>query len=128
MLASYDLIAFIATAHPEQARAFYSEVLGLPLREESPFALVFDAHGTMLRIQKVNRLTNVDYTVLGWQVHDLLEAVEHWEQRGINQLLAVGDQVTAGRTEKDAAMCARLAWAAALHVLPNLSARSAASK
>jgi catechol 2,3-dioxygenase-like lactoylglutathione lyase family enzyme len=83
MLASFDLIAFIATAHPEQARVFYSEVLGLPLREESPFALVFDAHGTMLRIQKVDRLIHVDYTVLGWQVDDIREAVEQLQQRGI---------------------------------------------
>ena len=83
MLASFDLIAFIATAHPEQARAFYSEVLGLPLREESPFALVFDAYGTMLRIQKVDRLTYVGYTVLGWQVDDIREAVEQLQHRGI---------------------------------------------
>lgn len=83
MLASFDLIAFIATARPEQARAFYSEVLGLSLREESPFALVFDAHGTMLRIQKVDRLTNVGYTVLGWQVDNLQGAVEQLQQRGI---------------------------------------------
>ena len=83
MLANSALIAFLATAHPEQARAFYSEVLGLPLREESPFALVFDAHGTMLRIQKVDRLTHVGYTVLGWQVDDLYEAVEQLKQRGI---------------------------------------------
>ena len=52
MLAHCDLIAFIATTQPEQARVFYSEVLGLRLMEDTPFALVFDAYGTMLRIQK----------------------------------------------------------------------------
>jgi catechol 2,3-dioxygenase-like lactoylglutathione lyase family enzyme len=83
MLTNAALIAFIATAHPDQARVFYSEVLGLPLREESPFALVFDAQGTMLRVQKVDRLTHVGYTVLGWQVDDIREAVEQLQQRGI---------------------------------------------
>jgi hypothetical protein len=78
MLAHCDSIAFIATAHPEQARAFYSEVLGLPLLEHPPFALVFDANGTMLRIQKVETLTQSGYTVLGWHVGDIHEAVGSW--------------------------------------------------
>ena len=83
MLANCDLIAFIATAQPEQARAFYGEVLGLPLREDTPFALVFAAHGTMLRIQKVDQLPAVSYTVLGWRVDDLQAAVEQLLTRGI---------------------------------------------
>ena len=64
MLARYDLIAFIATAQPERARVFYSEVLGLRLMEDNPFALVFDANGTMLRIQKVETITKAGYTAL----------------------------------------------------------------
>ena len=83
MLADCHLIAFIATAQPEQARVFYSEVLGLPLQEDTPFALVFDAHGTMLRIQKGDLLPAVGYTVLGWHVDDLQEAVEQVLKRGI---------------------------------------------
>ena len=83
MLARRDIIAFIATAHPEQARVFYSEVLGLPLLEDTPFALVFDANGTMLRIQKVETLTQVGYTVLGWHVGDIQEAVGVLGSRGI---------------------------------------------
>ena len=83
MLAHCDLIAFIATAHPEEARRFYSEVLGLRLLEDSPFALVFDAHGTMLRIQKVERLNPAGYTTLGWHVGDIQEAVELLRKRGI---------------------------------------------
>ena len=78
MLARCAIIAFIATAHPEQARVFYSEVLGLPLLEDTPFALVFDANGTMLRIQKVETLTPVGYTTLGWHVGDIREAVGCW--------------------------------------------------
>ena len=83
MLAHCDLIAFIATTQPEQARVFYSEVLGLPLMEDTPFALVFDAHGTMLRIQKVQTLIPAEHTVLGWHVVDVHEAVEMLLKRGI---------------------------------------------
>ena len=83
MLAHCDIIAFIATTHPEQARAFYSEVLGLRLMEDTPFALVFDANGTMLRIQKVQALTSAGHTVLGWHVVDVYEAVEILLKRGI---------------------------------------------
>src|SRR5260221_138402 len=61
----YLFISYIATTQPEQARVFYSEVLGLRLMEDTPFALVFDANGTMLRIQKVQTLTLARHTVLG---------------------------------------------------------------
>ena len=83
MLAHSHIIAFIATIQPEQAKVFYSEVLGLRLMEDTPFALVFDANGTMLRIQKVRTLTPAGYTVLGWHVVDVHEAVELLLKRGI---------------------------------------------
>ena len=83
MLAHCDIIAFIATTQPEQARVFYSEVLGLRLMEDTPFALVFDANGTMLRIQKVQTLTPAGHTVLGWHVIDVHETVEVLLKRGI---------------------------------------------
>ena len=73
MLAHEHSIAFIATTRPEQARVFYSAVLGLRLIEDTPSALVFDANGTMLRIQKVQTLTSGGHTVLGWQVVDVSE-------------------------------------------------------
>ena len=83
MLAHSNLIAFIATTRPEQARVFYSELLGLRLMEDTPFALVFDANGTMLRIQKVQTLTSAGHTVLGWHVVDVHETVEMLLKRGI---------------------------------------------
>lgn len=50
MLASCDVIAFVATTSAERARAFYESVLGLELLYEEPFALVFDVNGVMLRV------------------------------------------------------------------------------
>ncbi|MHB8489951.1 MAG: VOC family protein [Candidatus Dormibacteria bacterium] len=65
------LIAFVPTTDLARARAFYAETLGLPVAEESQFACVLDAHGTMLRLTPVRRLSRVRYTVLGWGVDDI---------------------------------------------------------
>src|SRR5206468_12613596 len=48
VLRTCDIVAFVATANPERARAFYEGVLGLPLVTDEPFALVFDANGVVL--------------------------------------------------------------------------------
>ena len=53
MLAGSRLVAFVATRRPFEAKAFYSDVVGLRLITDDSFALVFDAGGTILRIQKV---------------------------------------------------------------------------
>ncbi|HEY4084554.1 MAG TPA: VOC family protein, partial [Bryobacteraceae bacterium] len=65
-LADQNLISFIAASDPTRAKKFYRDTLGLPLvSEELPFALVFDAHGTMLRVSIVQEVVPARYTVLG---------------------------------------------------------------
>ena len=83
MLTHDDIIAFIATVQPEQARVFYSAMLGLRLIEDTPYALVFDANGTMLRIQKVQTLIPAGHTVLGWHVVNVHETVKTLSKRGV---------------------------------------------
>jgi len=82
MLTTSDVIAFASTADLARARPFYEEVLGLPLVEESPYACVFDAHGTMLRVTAVPTVARPGYTVLGWSVADIVGAVTALEARG----------------------------------------------
>ena len=69
------LIGFVPTTDLARARAFYAETLGLRIAEESPFACVFDANGTMLRLTPVRKLSRVRYTVLGWGVDDIASTV-----------------------------------------------------
>jgi catechol 2,3-dioxygenase-like lactoylglutathione lyase family enzyme len=69
------LIAFVPTVDLARARLFYEETLGLRVAEESPFACVFDANGTMLRLTPVRKLSRVRYTVLGWGVDDIASIV-----------------------------------------------------
>lgn len=64
-------ILFIATTRPEEARQFYTEVLDFTCTDDSPFALEFDAAGTMLRVQKVQELQPQPFTAIGWKVDDI---------------------------------------------------------
>lgn len=83
MLGDKDVIAFVATSQPERARVFYEETLGLRFIADEPPALVFDAHGTMLRVAKVTRLEPQQFTVLGWSVPDIDAAVRALAAKGV---------------------------------------------
>ena len=83
MLNAADLIAFVSTARPEAAIAFYRDALGLALVADEPFALVFDVRGVMLRVTKVDAVQPAPYTVLGWHVADIRAAVEALGARGV---------------------------------------------
>lgn len=80
---SYKLVAFVATRDAARAKAFYGEILGLRLISEDRFAVVFDANGTMLRIAVVQEVASAKYTVLGWQVPDILAAVRELQSAGV---------------------------------------------
>src|SRR2546428_10941730 len=84
MLGAYNVIAFVATKQPERAKLFYSKTLGLRLVADTPFAIVFDAGGTMLRISKVGPLTPAPYTVLGWKVPNIRVTLHHLTRGGAN--------------------------------------------
>ena len=83
MLDRSPVVAFLATTDAARSRAFYQDVLGLQFVEENPFALVFDAAGTMLRVQRVKELTPQPFTALGWKVDDLAAAVRALVGRGV---------------------------------------------
>jgi len=84
VLGAQKIIAFVATRDPARAKAFYGDTLGLRLAsEELPFALVFDAHGTMLRVTVVQELAPAKYTVLGWQVPDIVAAANALRDAGV---------------------------------------------
>src|SRR5262245_54900060 len=78
-----QLIAFLATRESERCRAFYEGALGLRLVADDEHALVFDDHGTMLRIQKVGAFEPHPFTALGWRVDDIGRAIAELEPRGV---------------------------------------------
>ncbi len=84
-LGGYDLIAFLNITDASGAKEFYGDKLGLHLvREDLPFALVFNANGIMLRLAINKEVKPVHGTVLGWQVPDARAAVESLVEAGIH--------------------------------------------
>jgi len=84
MLGSTDIIAFVPTKDSEKARSFYEGVLGLRFVSDDGFALVFNAHGLMIRVVKVQQFTPVPYTILGWQVKGIEKIVTALDQKGVH--------------------------------------------
>ena len=83
MLNASRLVCFVATADAERARAFYRDALGLALIEDGGYALVFDANGIQLRVQRVEAVAPHPYTALGWEVEDVTAAVRALAARGV---------------------------------------------
>jgi catechol 2,3-dioxygenase-like lactoylglutathione lyase family enzyme len=83
MLNDAKPVCFVATAKADAAKKFYRDALGLSLVEDSPFAIVFDANGTTLRVQKVQSVSPAGYTALGWEVDDIQAMVERLSKKGV---------------------------------------------
>lgn len=83
MLSGAPVISFIPTKNPARARAFYEGVLGLRFISADPFALVFDANGTSLRIVQVSQFEPFPFTILGWRVPRLKHTLAQFKERGI---------------------------------------------
>ena len=74
---------FLATANAEAARGFYEGQLGLTLEADDPFALVYQLANTELRLSKVPNHTPLPFTVLDWQVSDILDARSKLASNGV---------------------------------------------
>lgn len=104
-------MAFAPTTDPEKSRAFYEGVLGLRLAsDERPFALVFDANGTMLRITVVHELKPQQFTILGWRVTDLEATVDKLTAAGVEFQRYTGVNDADPRGIWNSPSGARVAW------------------
>ena len=84
MLGSTNIVAMVPIKDQAKARAFYEGVLGLRFVKDDGFALVFDANGIMVRAVKAKDFTPVQYTVLGWQVSGIENAVRELGKKGVH--------------------------------------------
>jgi catechol 2,3-dioxygenase-like lactoylglutathione lyase family enzyme len=83
MLSEAPFMAFIPVTDLAVARRFYQSTLGLDVQEESPYAVVVDAMGTMLRLTPVHELRTQPFTIAGWQVHDIETVVDALSAHGV---------------------------------------------
>jgi len=84
MLSSHKIMAFAPTLDANKARPFYEGILGLRVLSQDNFALALDANGIMLRVTIVPKnFKPQPFTVLGWEVPDILTAVRDLKQKGV---------------------------------------------
>jgi catechol 2,3-dioxygenase-like lactoylglutathione lyase family enzyme len=94
-LSSSSLVGFIPITDPVKALAFYRDILGLTLvQDQTPFALVFDANGTMIRATFAAGFKPQPFTVLGWQVTEIESTVQALTNAGVafNRYTGMNDQ------------------------------------
>jgi len=83
MLSDKNLKAFVPTTNPKKAKLFYQNTLGLKLISEDDYALEFDANGTPLRVTIVPSLTPHPFTVLGWNVDDIVSMIKQLNNKKV---------------------------------------------
>jgi catechol 2,3-dioxygenase-like lactoylglutathione lyase family enzyme len=103
------LVCFIATADADRARAFYEGKLGLAFVEDDGHSLIFDAHGTPLRIQRAQTVAPQPCTALGWEVPDLAATVRALAAAGVAMARFPGLPLDADGIH-DAPDGSRVAW------------------
>jgi len=83
MLASDKVMGFVPITDAARAKTFYADNLGLKFVSEDPFAVVFEANGTMLRLTNIPEFTPQQFTILGWQVSDIVATVKRLQAAGV---------------------------------------------
>jgi catechol 2,3-dioxygenase-like lactoylglutathione lyase family enzyme len=83
ILGSSKIVAFVGVRDAARAKAFYRDTLGLRLVGEDGYALVFDANGTMLRVSLVREVSAAPYTVLGWEVNNIVAQAKQLSEAGV---------------------------------------------
>jgi len=76
-------MAFIPVRDLASARSFYSEILGLQVTDESPFAVSLNSGGTMVRLTQVEDHRPQPFTIVGWEVPEIDVAVDALGRRGV---------------------------------------------
>lgn len=83
MLANAQLQTIVWTSRMPQARAFYGDILGLPLKGESHGAAIFEVGGADLRVSPVPQTAPSEHTVAGFAVGDVRAVVRELSAHGV---------------------------------------------
>ena len=83
MLSTAPIIGFVPTRDGDRARAFYANTLGLEFVADDGFALVLRSGTNMVRIARAGEFTPAPYTILGWEVADIVAEVTALTAKGL---------------------------------------------
>jgi catechol 2,3-dioxygenase-like lactoylglutathione lyase family enzyme len=84
MLGSNNIVAFVPITDGEKAREFYEGKLGLRFVNDDGFAVVFESNGIRLRAAKMKEVKPSHFTILGWEVKPIEQAVTSLRERGVH--------------------------------------------
>jgi catechol 2,3-dioxygenase-like lactoylglutathione lyase family enzyme len=79
-----EMVGFLITNDAARCREFFVDTLGFREVGEDPWALVLEADGRMIRVQKGTTHQALRSTVLGWNVADIEAAVTRLETAGVS--------------------------------------------
>lgn len=77
------MTSFVCVADRARAKSFYSDTLGLKLIDDTPFALVYEHAGRLLRISDGPGFKPQNFTVVGWVVKDIEAVMKALSARGV---------------------------------------------
>lgn len=83
MLSAGKLIGFVPTNDSKRSREFYESKLGFKFVSDDQFALVMQAGKSMIRVVKGAKFKPAQYTVMGWEVTDIVAIVKWLSERGV---------------------------------------------
>jgi catechol 2,3-dioxygenase-like lactoylglutathione lyase family enzyme len=83
MLKDQLFVGFVLITDAARAKAFYSDLLGLPVVHEDNFAVVLDVHGASLRLALVESVPEPAGTNAGWQVDDINAVARELTRAGV---------------------------------------------
>jgi catechol 2,3-dioxygenase-like lactoylglutathione lyase family enzyme len=83
ILGAAEPVVIICTRDRARAAVFYRETLGLKLKSEDDYAVVFDVDGIDLRVSTVPDFTPHEHTVLGFRVPDVATIVKALREQGV---------------------------------------------
>jgi len=76
-------VAIICTRDRARAAMFYRDTLGLKIKLEDDYAIVFEVGGIDLRVSTVADFTPHEHTVLGFRVPDVAATVRALREKGV---------------------------------------------
>jgi catechol 2,3-dioxygenase-like lactoylglutathione lyase family enzyme len=83
MLSTADVVGMVPVTDVARARAFYEGVLGLRALSADDYGCMLESNGTTVRLSRVDDFERPAFTILGWSVASIEDAVRALAAAGV---------------------------------------------
>lgn len=83
MLGNAKIVGFIPTLDIAASKAFYVDILGLEFKNENPYKVELNSNGNIMMLVKLQEHTATTFTILGWEVTDIVAKVHEFKEKGV---------------------------------------------